>query len=67
MGKHLKFISSKFLDKYSSKYNIDWLEVFHKLRSKSSFTSEDFEYYLIASSLYSSKIEGNTCQMLYHY
>lgn len=60
MGKHLKFISSEFLDKYSSKCKIDWLEVFHKLRSKSNFTSEDFEYYLIASSLYSSKIEGNT-------
>lgn len=60
MGKHLKFISSEYLDKYTSKCKIDWLEVFHKLRSKSSFTTEDFEYYLIASSLYSSKIEGNT-------
>ena len=60
MGKHLKFISSEYLDVYSSKCKIDWLEVFHKLRSKSNFTTEDFEYYLIASSLYSSKIEGNT-------
>lgn len=60
MGKHLKFISSEYLDNYILKSNIDWLEVFHKLRSKSSFTTEDFEYYLIASSLYSSKIEGNT-------
>ncbi|NUM30907.1 MAG: Fic family protein [Bacteroidetes bacterium] len=34
--------------------------MFHKLRSNSSFTTEDFEYYIIASSLYSSKIEGNT-------
>jgi Fic family protein len=60
MGKHLKFISKEYLDNYDSMCNIDWLEVFHKLRSKSSFTPEDFEYYLIASSLYSSKIEGNT-------
>jgi len=60
MGKHIKFISSAYLDVYSSKCKIDWLEVFHKLRSKSSITIEDFEYYLIASSLYSSKIEGNT-------
>jgi hypothetical protein len=60
MGKHLKFISSEYLDRYSSKCKIDWLEVFHKLRSKSRYTTEDFEYYLIASSLYSSKIEGNT-------
>ena len=60
MGKHLKFISSEYLDSYSSKCKIDWLEVFHKLRSKSIFTTDDFEYYLIASSLYSSKIEGNS-------
>ncbi len=60
MGKHLKFISSEYLDKYSLRCKIDWLEVFHKLRSKSTFTTDDFEYYLIASSLYSSKIEGNT-------
>lgn len=60
MGKRLKFISSEYLDKYTSRCIIDWLKVFHKLRSKTSFTNEDFEYYLIASSLYSSKIEGNT-------
>jgi Fic family protein len=60
MGQHIKFISSDYLDTYSSECKIDWLEVFHKLRSKSSFTAEDFEYYIIASSLYSSKIEGNT-------
>jgi Fic family protein len=60
MGKYIKFMSSEYLDTYASKCKIDWLEVFHKLRSKSSFTTEDFEYYLIASSLYSSKIEGNT-------
>lgn len=60
MGKHLKFISAEYLDTYSFECKIDWLEVFHTLRSKSSFTTEDFEYYLIASSLYSSKIEGNT-------
>ena len=60
MGKHLKFISSGYLEIYLSKCKIDWLEAFHKLISKSDFTTEDFEYYLIASSLYSSKIEGNT-------
>lgn len=60
MGKHLKLISSKYLDRYSSMCKIDWLKAFHKLRSKTTFTSDDFEYYLIAASLYSSKIEGNT-------
>jgi len=58
--RHLKFISSEYLIKYSSECKINWLDVFHKLRSKSKFTTDDFEYYLIASSLYSSKIEGNT-------
>lgn len=60
MGKHLKFISPDYIESYTSKCKIDWLDMFHKLRSKSEFTTEDFEYYLIASSLYSSKIEGNT-------
>ncbi|HMS50683.1 MAG: Fic family protein [Sphingobacteriales bacterium] len=60
MGKHLKFISFKYLEKYSSACKINWLAVFHKLRAKSIFTADDFEYYIIASSLYSSKIEGNT-------
>jgi len=60
MERHLKFISSEYLDSYSATSKIDWLEVFDKLKFKSNFTAEDFEYYLIASSLYSSKIEGNT-------
>lgn len=60
MGKRIKFISPAYLDAYSSKCKIDWLKVFHTLRSKSGFTTDDFEYYLIASALYSSKIEGNT-------
>lgn len=60
MEKHVKLISSEYLETYTSQCKIDWLEALDKLRSKSGFTTEDFEYYLIASSLYSSKIEGNT-------
>ncbi len=60
MGKHLKLISSEFLDIYSSKCNINWLKISHQLRSKATFSANDFEYYLIASSFYSSKIEGNS-------
>jgi len=60
MSKHLQLISAAYLDEYSSKVNIDWLKISYKFRSKPKFTTEDFEYYLIASSLYSSKIEGNT-------
>jgi Fic family protein len=54
----LKLISSKYFNEYSSKCGV--LYMLKKLRSKLEFTSEDFEYYVIASSLYSSKIEGNT-------
>lgn len=60
MGKHLKFISSEYLETYSLECKVDWLGAFRNLPSRANFTSEDFEYYLIASSLYSSKIEGNT-------
>ncbi len=60
MGKHLKFILPDHLEAYVSQCKIDWLAMFHKLKGKAQFSAEDFEYYLIASSLYSSKIEGNT-------
>jgi Fic family protein len=60
MGKHLKLISTEFLQEYSNKVNVDWFEVFNMLKAKSQFSLEDFEYYIISSSLYSSKIEGNT-------
>jgi Fic family protein len=60
MKKNLKFISSEYLENYTESCKIEWDEVFQKLTLKSDFTTDDFEYYLIASSLYSSKIEGNT-------
>ncbi len=60
MEKNLKLISSEYLQDYSDKINLDWQEVLNTLKSKEEFTLEDFEYYLISSSLYSSKIEGNT-------
>jgi Fic family protein len=60
MAKHLKLISPEYLEEYSTKVNVDWLEVFNKLMAKTQFSIEDFEYYIISSSLYSSKIEGNT-------
>lgn len=60
MGKHLKYITAGYLEAYNSKCTIDWFSMSYKLRTKASFTPEDFEYYLIASSLYSSKIEGNS-------
>jgi len=45
---------------YTKHGNTEWENLIGMLSAKSDFTNEDFEYYLIASSLYSSKIEGNT-------
>lgn len=56
MGKHLKLISTEYLQEYSNKVEVDWLEVFNMLKAKTQFSLEDFEYYIISSSLYSSKI-----------
>lgn len=60
MGKHLKLITLNYLEEYQRAIKLNWLTVFQKLKSKGTFSFDDFEYYLIASSLYSSKIEGNT-------
>ncbi len=60
MSKHLKLITAEYLTEYSNKLDVDWFEIFNQLRVKSNYSAEDFEYYLIASSLFSSKIEGNT-------
>ena len=56
----LKLISTDYFREYSTKFKVDWRSISKKLQNKSEFTSDDFEYYLIASSLFSSKIEGNT-------
>jgi len=59
-AKPLKFISSEYLKPYMASSGINWADVIPRLGAKSDFSAEDFEYYLIASSLYSSKIEGNS-------
>ncbi len=60
MELNYKLISAEYLTGYIAKANIDREKVTLLLHEKSNFTIEDFEYYIIASSLYSSKIEGNT-------
>ena len=47
MGKHLTLISTEYLQEYSDKAKIDWLEVFNKLKQKTHFSYQDFEYYKI--------------------
>ena len=60
MASLLNLISPEFLEKYLANCEINWQEVVGTLPRATGFTAEDFEYYLIASSLYSSKIEGNS-------
>ena len=48
MGKHLKLISTEYLKEYSNKVKVDWYEVFNKLKAKTQFSLEDFEYYIIS-------------------
>jgi Fic family protein len=60
MEKHLKLVSEEYFSEYSNNVKVGWVEIINKLKEKSQFTLEDFEYYIISSSLYSSKIEGNT-------
>ena len=60
MGKHLKILTAEYLNDYTNSLDIDWFEVFNKLRTKSGFSKDDFEYYTQASATYSSNIEGNS-------
>ena len=63
MRPKLTLLSSEYLLKYSELTPIDWSGVFRKIRTRGSFSIEDFNYYIIASSLFSSKIEGNTLDL----
>ncbi|HPW66406.1 MAG TPA: Fic family protein [Salinivirgaceae bacterium] len=60
MEKRLKLISVEYLQEYSNLVEVDWFDAVNMLKAKTQFSLEDFEYYIIASSLYSSNIEGNT-------
>ncbi len=60
MPKHLKILTADYLNEYSSKVNIDWLDVFNKLKVKHVYSKEDFDSYIKSSATYSSNIEGNS-------
>ena len=60
MSKQLQLISADYLTEYAKQAKVDWAQVLARFTAKEKYTTQDFEYYLIASSLYSSKIEGNT-------
>jgi len=56
----LSFISYDFLEEYINSFPQSCLDTLQTLNLAPDFSTEDFDYYIIASSLYSSKIEGNT-------
>lgn len=60
MSKHLKLLTSDYLQAYADKVNIDWFDVFNKLRQKNDFSRNDFLFYFQSSATYSSNIEGNS-------
>jgi Fic family protein len=63
MPKRLTLLSPEFTDQYAEACEVNWSAVFRNLKARSVFTAEDFEYYIIAASLFSSKIEGNSLDL----
>lgn len=60
MVSKLSFISIDYLEEYVNSFPKSSLDALDSLNSAPDFSADDFDYYIIASSLYSSKIEGNT-------
>lgn len=58
MTRQLELLTNQYLEDYIKATQADLL--LPSLQLKKEFTSKDFEYYLQASSVYSSNIEGNT-------
>ncbi len=56
----MKLITKKYFKEYSKKTKINFKQKIEELKTKNKFRIEYYEYYIVASSLYSSKIEGNT-------
>ena len=54
----LKFIFSKYFDKYNDKQPITLIKHFNKIKTIGS-NSENFNFYFSNSAVYSSMIEGN--------
>src|ERR1017187_4156822 len=63
MNKDLVLISSESVEAYSAKFKDDSFEPFPSPDYSHEISIEDFEYYIVASSLFSSKIEGNSLDL----
>ena len=63
MSNDFELISIAFLEAYSAKFKEDSFEPFPNSDYSHEISIEDFEYYIVASSLFSSKIEGNSLDL----
>ena len=63
MNNRLKFISPKFFKDYDLAVPNERLTIFKDIKSSKDFNVNDFEFYIVASSVYSSKIEGNSLDL----
>ncbi len=63
MSKEFNLISSQYFEAYSKALTVDLAKATKKLSIKRTFGKKDFEYYFIASSVFSSRIEGNTLDL----
>ncbi len=63
MKPQLTLISSEYLPGYSQGLKVDLHQAWKKIQERGPITPKDFQYYIIASSLFSSKIEGNSLDL----
>jgi len=63
MPQSFNLISSQYIEPYSEALKVDLSKAIKKLNTKKAFSKEDFEHYIIASSVFSSRIEGNTLDL----
>lgn len=59
----LTLIEPGFIKQYSIACPIEWRSIARNLKTRSGYTTTDFDYYIIASSVFSSKIEGNSLDL----
>ena len=63
MAKRLKHIKSSYLKEYSTKAEINWNKTISIVKSNGEIPNDDFGFYITASSVFSSKIEGNSLDL----
>lgn len=63
MAREFELISSLYIEEYSKTLKVDLTKATKKLTAKKDFSKKDFEHYFITSSVYSSRIEGNSLDL----